>query len=328
MGRILLTGTAGFIASKVAELLLSEGHEVIGVDNLNDAYDVRLKHWRLQRLQGLAGFTFQQVDISDRASLASFWGKFGRFDAVINLAARAGVRPSVDNPWIYFDTNTTGTLNLLELSRQHDTDKFVLASTSSLYGEQNTVPYAEDADTNHVISPYAASKKAAEVVCYTYHQLYQIDVTIFRYFTVYGPAGRPEMSIFRFIQWIDQGRPVRVFGDGRQSRDFTYIDDIARGTVAGLQLRAGYETINLGGDEPVVLMDVIQMIEELLGKKANLVHEPRHPADVRETWANIDKARRMLNWEPQTSIADGVAEAVRWYRDNYDLASQIITTDK
>ncbi|MDD3828369.1 MAG: NAD-dependent epimerase/dehydratase family protein, partial [Anaerolineae bacterium] len=287
---ILITGTAGFIASKVAELLLDEGHTVTGVDNLNDAYDVRLKEWRLARLQARPGFRFQRLDIADRRALRPCFQNSPP-DAVINLAARAGVRPSVQDPWIYLEANVTGTLNLLELCREFDVKKLVLASTSSLYGASNALPFREDANTDRPLSPYAASKKAAEALCYTYHALYGLDVTVFRYFTVYGPAGRPDMSPFRFVQWICEGRPVTVYGDGRQSRDFTYVDDIARGTVAGLR-HLDYQVINLGSDQPVVLMDLVRLVEELAGRQAILEFRPAHPADVPATWADIGRAEQ------------------------------------
>jgi len=324
MANYLVTGTAGFIASKVSEFLLDAGHTVAGVDNLNDAYDVRLKHWRLARLQGREGFTFHEVDICDRPGLEKAWAAAGAIDGVVNLAARAGVRQSVDNPWVYVDTNMTGTLNLLELCRHRGVGKFVLASTSSLYGAHNPMPYREDADTNCPLSPYAASKKGAEAMCYTYHHLYGIDVTVFRYFTVYGPAGRPDMSLFRFVQWISEDRPVLVYGDGSQSRDFTYVDDIARGTIAGLK-PLGYEVVNLGSDKPAVLMDVIRICEDRLGKKAQLTHEPRHAADVTATWADIGKARTVLGWEPQMTYEDGITRLVEWYRDNRSWAREIVT---
>ena len=242
MAQYLVTGTAGFIASKVAEFLLDAGHTVVGVDNMNDAYDVRLKEWRMARLKGREGFTPHVVDICDRPALERVFKEAGEIEAVVNLAARAGVRQSVENPWVYVDTNTTGVLNLLELCRHHGVKKFQLASTSSLYGEHNEMPYSETADTNRALSPYAASKKGAEAMCYTYHYLYGIDVTVNRYFTVYGPAGRPDMSLFRFVQWIFEGKPLLIYGDGKQSRDFTYVDDIARGTIAGLK-PVGYEII-------------------------------------------------------------------------------------
>lgn len=326
MANYLVTGAAGFIASRVAEMLLDEGHNVTGVDNLNDAYDVRLKQWRLGRLGARPGFQFQRVDICDRSAMHLLLGEAGSrgFDAVLNLAARAGVRPSVENPWVYVETNVIGTLNLLDLCREFGVGKFVLASTSGLYGASDQTPYREDQNTDHPLSPYAASKKGAEALCHTYHHLYGIDISILRYFTVYGPAGRPDMSPFRFVQWISDGRPVTVYGDGRQSRDFTYIDDIARGTVDGLK-PLGCETINLGCDSPIVLNDVIALIEELAGKRAQLDHQPPHPADVPVTWADIGKARRLLGWEPQVQFREGMRRVVEWYNRNREWARDIKT---
>lgn len=324
MATYLVTGAAGFIASRVTNLLLDRGDSVIGIDSLNDAYDPRLKHVRLKALEGRDGFTFLKGDIADRGFVDKTFADYGPYEAVINLAARAGVRQSVENPWIYIETNTTATLNLLEACRNSGTKKFILSSTSSLYGKDNEVPYSEDADTNKPLSPYAASKKAAEALCYTYHHLYGIDVTVFRYFTVYGPAGRPDMSIFRFIQWVNEGRPVTVFGDGGQSRDFTYVDDIARGTVLGLK-PLGFETINLGSDRPAVLMDVLRLIERELGKKANIEYRPMHKADVLATWANIERAKDLLGWSPQTHHEEGVHRAVEWYLQNRDWAKDVVT---
>ena len=322
MSNYLVTGCAGFIASKVTELLLSQGHEITGIDNINDAYDPRLKHWRLDQIKGNAGFTFHKLDICDWDGLNNVFNQ--GFDAVINLAARAGVRQSVENPWVYFETNVTGTLNLLELCRKHEVGKFVLASTSSLYGANNPQPFREDANTNGPLSPYAASKKAAEVLCYTYHYLYGIDITIPRYFTVYGPAGRPDMSLFRFVQWISKGVPVTVFGDGQQSRDFTYVDDIARGTVLALK-PGGYEVINMGSDQPAVLMDTIKTIEQMLEEKANIEFQPAHDADVLATWANISKAKSLLDWQPQTTLNQGIQNLVDWYQANESWVKDIKT---
>ncbi|MBP7691380.1 MAG: GDP-mannose 4,6-dehydratase [Anaerolineales bacterium] len=325
MAHYLLTGVAGFIASQVAEVLLAAGHTVVGLDNLNDAYDVRLKEWRLRRLVGRPGFEFQAADICDRPALEQAWAAGGgAYAAVINLAARAGVRYSVENPWVYLETNTTGTLNLLELCRRAGVPKFVLASTSSLYGSHNPQPYREDADTNRPLSPYAASKKAAEVLCHAYHHLYQLDVSVVRYFTVYGPAGRPDMSLFRFVQWISEGRPVIIFGDGRQSRDFTYVEDIARGTVAALK-PLGYEILNLGSDRPAPLMDLLRLIEARVGRTAQIEYRPAHPADVRATWADISKARALLNWEPAFTYERGVEALVAWYQQERAWASQLRT---
>jgi len=320
----LVTGACGFIAAAVVELLLERGYTVVGVDNINDAYDRRLKEWRLKRLQGRPGFEFHTGDICDRAAMESLFQSSAPFDAVINLAARAGVRQSLENPWVYFDTNCTGTLNLLEACRTRGIRKFVLASTSSLYGAHNPTPYSEDADTSRPLSPYAASKKAAESLCYSYHYLYGLDITVLRYFTVYGPAGRPDMSLFRFVQWISEDKPVLVFGDGSQSRDFTYVGDIARGTVAALR-PAGYTVINLGSDRPATVMDVIRIVERLVGKRAHIEFREFHRADVLATWANIERARRELDWTPAFTLEEGAARLVAWYRENRDWARDVRT---
>jgi len=329
MSTILVTGACGFIGWKVCEKLLAGGDTVVGVDNLDDAYDVRLKQWRLAQLQGRPGFAFHRVDISDRDGVRSFGQssrKSGRVDAVVNLAARAGVRRSVTDPWVYVAANVNGTVNLLELCRELDVGSFVLASTSSLYGEDTPAPFREDADTSRPLSPYAASKKAAEAMAYSYHSLHGLDVTVLRFFTVYGPAGRPDMSLFRFVQWISEGREVVVFGDGTQRRDFTYVGDVANGVrAAALTAARGYEIINLGSDKPIVLNDAIRLIEQLVGREAAVRHEPRHPADVEATWADISKARRLLGWQPETDFAAGVGELVDWYRRNRDWARDIVT---
>lgn len=324
MATFLVTGAAGFIGSKVAEQLLERGDRVVGVDNLNDAYDVRLKEWRLARLLPRPGFEFAKQDIAERPACHGLFERDVAYDGVINLAARAGVRQSVENPWVYNQANSDGTLNLLEECVRHGVKKFVLASTSSLYGGDHPQPYRETLSTERPLSPYAASKKAAEVMCYTYHYLYGLDVTIFRYFTVYGPSGRPDMSLFRFVQWISEGKPVTVYGDGQQSRDFTFVDDVARGTIAGLK-PLGYEIINLGSDEPVVLADAIRLVEELTGEQAMLRHVPRHKADVLATWADIGKAGRLLGWRPAYDFRKGVEALVAWYRENRDWAKEIRT---
>jgi len=317
---------AGFIGSRVAELLGEQGHQVCGVDNLCPAYDVRLKEHRLDRLRTMPQFDFRRVDISDLADISAIWQECGPFDAVVNLAARAGVRQSVEDPWVYISTNVTGTLNLLELCRRDGVGKFVLASTSSLYGGSNPVPFREDADTDRPLSPYAASKNGAEALCFTYHHLYGLDVTVFRYFTVYGPAGRPDMSLFRFVQWIHEERPLRLYGDGKQTRDFTYVDDVARGTIAGLK-PLGYEVINLGGDSPHDLLELIARIEREAGKKARIERHPMHAADVQATWADIQKAGRLLSWRPEVPLEEGVARLCAWYRENRTWAKDIRTED-
>jgi nucleoside-diphosphate-sugar epimerase len=325
----LVTGCAGFIASKVTGLLLEAGHRVVGVDSLNDAYDPRLKQWRLEQLQSHANFQFHRIDISDRAALVRLFDRGAAaerdkpiYSAVVNLAARAGVRPSVENPWVYYQANCEGTLNLLEACRQHGIPKFLLASTSSLYGAHNPLPYREDADTNRPLSPYAASKKAAETLAYTYHYLHQIDVSIVRYFTVYGPAGRPDMSVFRFVRCIAEGEPIVVLGDGTQQRDFTYVDDIARGTVAALK-PLGFDVFNLGGDRPVRLSAVIDQIAALVGRTPRIDRRPAHPADVPATWADIGKAHTLLGWAPEVPIEEGLRRCVAWYRDHRALAAAL-----
>lgn len=324
MAKYLVTGAAGFIASRVCDMLLDEGHSVVGVDNLNDAYDVRLKDYRLGKLQQRPNFTFVKQDIADRAAVEALFATAGSYDAVFNLAARAGVRASVENPWIFLDTNATGTLNLLEACRQHNISKFILASTSSIYGADAPQPTPETADSSSPLQPYAASKKAAEVMCHSYHFLYGLDVTIFRYFTVYGPAGRPDMVMFRFTQWIREGRPVLMNGDGTQSRGFTYVDDIARGTIAGLK-PLGYEIINLGGHEPITMNEMVERLEELIGCKANIEHRPFHKADMLSNLADVSKARRLLSWEPQVNLVEGMSRLVQWYQSERDWASQVIT---
>ncbi len=325
MGEVLVSGAAGFIGAALAERLLQDGHHVTGIDNLNDAYDRRLKDWRLARLQGRAGFTFHRVDIADAPALEASVGK-ARFETVFNLAARAGVRPSLKKPALYFETNVLGALNLLDLARRRGTTKFVQASTSSLYGANNPRPFVETADVSRPLSPYAASKGAAELLCYTHHHLYGLDITVLRYFTVYGPDGRPDMSVFRFIQRIAEDRPVVIYGDGRQERDFTFRDDIVAGTVAAAR-PLGYEVINLGSDRPLSLLELISLLEKQLGRSARLELQPDAPADVRATWADISRARSLLDWAPRTEFSQGLQRCVEWYLAERTWAQTIDTTD-
>jgi len=322
MARILVTGTAGFIASRTAELLLDAGNEVVGVDDLHPA-GIELKRYRLGCLQERDGFTFMELDVSDPEAVRERVPG-GAFDGVINLAARAGVRASVEDPWPYVDVNVTGTLNLLELCRERGIPKFVLSSTSSLYGKGAPVPFREDQDTNHPISPYAATKKAAEALSYTWHALHGLDVTVLRYFTVYGPAGRPDMATLPFVQKIREGRPITVYGDGSMSRDFTYVDDIARGTIAALR-PLGYEVVNLGGDSPHTVRELVETIERHVGRAAEIVHETAHAADVDRTMACIDRARELLEWEPEITLDEGIRRTVAWYEAERDWARDIPT---
>ena len=324
MGRYLVTGAAGFIGAKVSELLLADGHEVVGMDNLNDAYDIRLKEWRLAQLTPFPKFQLQKQDITQWDAVQKTIETTGPFDGIINLAARAGVRASVENPWIFLETNTTGTLNLLEAARKYHIPKFVLASTSSIYGADAPQPTSETADSSKPLQPYSASKKGAEAMAHAYHYLHGIDVTIFRFFTVFGPAGRPDMVMFRFVQWMSEGRPVLLNGDGNQSRGFTYVDDIARGTIAGLK-PLGYEIINLGGHEPITMNDMIAQLEGMIGCKANVTRRPLHKADMLSNLADVSKARQMLGWEPQVNLMEGMRRLVAWYQAERSWASQIVT---
>lgn len=309
----LVTGCAGFIASRIVMRLLEQGNYVVGLDNLNDYYDVRLKHHRLKQLNH-ENFVFIEADIEDRTELKKLFDGF-EFNAVMNLAARAGVRYSMDNPHVYMTTNAIGSLNLLEEMRSRGVRKYFLASTSSLYAGL-PMPFDESLSVNAPISPYAASKKAAEVMAYTYHYLYGLDVSICRYFTVYGPAGRPDMGIYRFIQWIERGQPIELYGDGNQARDFTFVDDIADGSIAALR-DVGYQIFNLGGgNTPVTISEVIHHLEKLLNRKAIVSLGNFHKADMMTTAANISKAGEMLNWIPKTDLITGLQKTVQWHQEN------------
>jgi UDP-glucuronate 4-epimerase len=323
MSNYLITGVAGFIAARVAEMLLDDGHAVVGIDNLNDAYDVRIKEYRLEKLMGREGFEFIKLDISNWDDINRQSSIVNRqFDAVINLAARAGVRASVENPWVYVDTNITGTLNLLELSARNKIPKFILASTSSIYGLDAPLPTPETSDSSHPLQAYAASKKGAEAMVHAYHHLYGIDATIVRFFTVYGPAGRPDMSVFRFIRWITEGERLHLNGDGTQTRGFTYIDDIARGVIQALK-PAGFEVINLGGHESISINDLIALIERKVGRKAIVEHHPFHSADMQANLADVNKAGEILGWEPSIGMEEGISRTIAWYNENREWAREL-----
>jgi UDP-glucuronate 4-epimerase len=318
---VLVTGVAGFIASRTAEMLLEKGFQVVGVDNMNDYYDVKLKQYRLDQLLKHPQFVFHHLDIEDYEGLKKLFSS-NWFSVVYNLAARAGVRYSLINPFVYNSTNSTGTLNLLELMRLHSVGKMVLASTSSLYAGL-PMPFTENLAVNTPLTPYAASKKAAEMMAYSYHKMHGIDVSVVRYFTVYGPAGRPDMAPLRFVKWIGEGTPITLYGDGEQARDFTYVDDIASGTILASK-NVGYEVINLGGGQnPVSINRFITMIEESMGKKAVVEHKPLHKADMKETWADISKAWNLLGWVPQISLHEGIKRTVEWYNHNTDLVKSL-----
>ncbi|MCM8766888.1 MAG: GDP-mannose 4,6-dehydratase [Candidatus Omnitrophica bacterium] len=323
MGKILVAGACGFIGANVCEKLLEKGEEVLGIDDLNDYYDVKLKKYRLDRLQKNKNFAFVKLDISKET--IKYVVKEAKPDVIINLAARAGVRASIENPEIYYQTNVIGNLNLLECAKDYSIKKYIFASTSSLYAGSE-MPFKEDLPVNNPISPYAASKKAAEVTCYTYHYLFGIDVVIFRYFTVYGPCGRPDMSIFKFIKLIYEEKEITVYGDGTQSRDFTYVEDVAEGTVRGISL-SGFHIINLGNSNPHQLNEVIKIIENKLNKKAKIIYNPFHKADIKATYADISKAKQLLNWEPKVDINEGLERTINWHIENSDWLKDVVLKD-
>lgn len=345
MATYLVTGAAGFIGAEVCKLLLAGGNTVVGIDNLNDYYDIRLKDYRLGMLlndecwknnrssrnsafvnQGRRSdqsgrFIFETVDIEDLTALDRLFSEF-TFNGVLNLAARAGVRYSLVNPHVYLSTNTQGVLNLLECLRKHAVRKFVQASTSSLYAGC-PMPFLEEQPVNMPLSPYAASKKAAELMAYSYHHLYGIDTTVLRYFTVFGPAGRPDMAPFRFVHWIACGKPIKLFGDGSQTRDFTYVTDIARGTVLALK-EVGYEIVNLGGgNRPISINKMITLLEKQLGCHAVIDQRPANPVDMVDTQADIHKARELLGWVPLVSPEEGFELMTQWYTQHREMLSAI-----
>ena len=322
MAHYLVTGAAGFIGARTSEMLLEQGHSVVGIDNMNDAYDPRMKEYRLRNLQANQGFSFHKADITEKPVIDLF--RSDKFDGVIHLAARAGVRFSVENPWVFLESNVLGTLNMLEVCRQFGCKKIVMASTSSIYGENPPYPTPETASSSEPLQPYAASKKGAEALTHSYHHLYDIDVTIVRYFTVYGPAGRPDLAMFRFVQWITEGQPVRINGDGTQSRGFTYIDDIVRGTIAALK-PVGYEIVNLGGHEVITINGLVELIEELTGRKADVKYGPPNLADMFTNWADVSKAREMLGWQPQVTLKEGVGHLIDWYNQERGWARDVLT---
>jgi UDP-glucuronate 4-epimerase len=311
--KVLVTGAAGFIGYHVARALLARGDVVVGFDNLNDYYDVRLKEARLRQFSGEQGFSFHRGDLADVAAL---WQVFddGPFDAVCHLAAQAGVRYSLTNPLVYGSANLTGFLHLLECCRQRGTGNLAYASSSSVYGEQEKVPFSEEDRVDHPVSLYAATKVANELMAHTYHHLYGIPVTGLRFFTVYGPWGRPDMALYSFTARILAGQAIDVYNFGRMERDFTYIDDIVAGVVASLDRPLGDEVLNLGNSRTVSLEHFIDVIERSVGKSAIRNYLPAQPGDVPRTYADVGKARRLLGWEPSTSIEEGIPKFTHWFR--------------
>jgi UDP-glucuronate 4-epimerase len=310
--RVLVTGGAGFIGSHLVERLLAEGHRVVCLDNFDDFYDPALKRRNLAAALKHLGFRLVEGDLRDEDGLEKlFAGE--KFDLVAHLAARAGVRPSVEDPALYVDVNLRGTVYLLEACKRHAVRRFISASSSSVYGNSSRVPFSEDDPVNTPISPYAATKKAGELLCHTYHHLYGMDIACLRYFTVYGPRQRPEMAIHHFTRSIFEGKKISLFGDGSSRRDYTYIDDAVEGTLGAFRREHGFQVYNIGESQTITLAELIAAIEEQAGKKAIIEHLPEQPGDVKLTYAEIGKARERLGYNPQTKIREGLARFVQWY---------------
>ncbi|HEX3086383.1 MAG TPA: GDP-mannose 4,6-dehydratase [Pyrinomonadaceae bacterium] len=315
MKSILITGGAGFIGSHLIGRLLSEGDwRITVVDDFNDFYDPSIKRANLEPYISHANFSLIEADIRDFFSLEEVFHE-GRFDCVVHLAARAGVRPSLTEPRLYVETNINGTTNLLELARKHQVKQFVFGSSSSVYGENKKVPFSEDDPIFNPISPYAATKAAGELLCHTYSHLYGMRIVCLRFFTVYGARQRPDLAIHKFARLIDAGLAIPVFGDGTTRRDYTYVDDIISGVRAAIAYdQSNYEVINLGESRTVELRELISLMETALGKKAQIDRQPKQPGDVPQTFADIAKARRLLNYNPQTQIEDGIGLFIDWFR--------------
>lgn len=315
---ILLTGVAGFIGSHLTERLLAEGHTIVGLDDFNDFYEPARKRRNLAQVLNRDTFRLVQGDILDYPLLGKLFAE-DSFDAIIHLAARAGVRPSIREPLLYQEVNCRGTNNLLEMARQHGVGLFLFASSSSVYGANKKIPFAEDDPVECPVSPYAATKKAGELLCYTYHHLFGLSVSCLRFFTVYGPRQRPDMAIHKFTRLIDAGQKVPMFGDGTSRRDYTFITDIIDGVVAALERCRGYAIYNLGESRTVELRYLVSLISAALGKEALVEYLPEQPGDVPVTYADIRRAQSALDYAPKVPIEEGIERFVAWYRAQRDL---------
>ena len=310
----LVTGGVGFIGSHVCERLLEAGHAVCALDDLNDFYDPAIKQSTLRELQSRAqSFSFVHADITNRGEVDEIFGSMA-FDQIIHLAARAGVRPSLENPALYQRVNVEGTVNVLEAARERGVKKITIASSSSVYGVNSKVPFSETDPIFNAISPYAASKLACEALGHVYHHVHGMDVCMLRFFTVYGPRQRPDLAIHKFARLMQSGQPIPVFGDGSTSRDYTYVDDTVDGVIAATEKEFGYEIINLGESQTVELDRLIELLEQAMGVKAEINRQPAQPGDVPITFANIEKAQRLLGYNPQVKIEDGIPRFIEWFR--------------
>jgi UDP-glucuronate 4-epimerase len=319
--RVLVTGGAGFIGSNLTEFLLNEGHLVHCIDNFNDYYNPKIKEENLKNIRSNPNYRLFKADILDYDNLSQIFEN-NQYDIVVHLAARAGVRPSIKQPLLYEKVNVQGTMHLLELCKINSIKKFVFASSSSVYGANKKVPFSETDSVDNPISPYAATKKAGELVCYTYSKLYNISVNCLRFFTVYGPRQRPDMAIHKFTKLIDNGEPIPVFGKGDSRRDYTFVADIIQGIYASMQNCNGYNIYNLGESQTIELIDLISLLEEALGKKAILDFKGEQQGDVPITFADIAKSKTELGYNPTTNVQDGVKKFVDWYvanKKNFEL---------
>ncbi len=308
---VLITGAAGFIGSHLCERLLNEGLSVVGVDNFDDFYDPQIKRDNISNCLKNKNFQLIEADIRDKTAMEK---ALGDVEIIVHLAAKAGVRPSIAEPLLYSDVNINGTMVLLEAANKHKVGKFIFASSSSVYGNNEKVPFSEDDNVDFPISPYAATKKACELICHTYHHLYGIDLTCLRFFTVYGPRQRPDLAIHKFSKLIEQEKSIPVYGDGSMMRDFTYIDDIIDGIIAAMNKCEGFNIYNLGESQPITVNDLISAIEKALGKTAIREYLPLQPGDVNRTFADITKAVKELGYNPSTPIPDGLAKFTAWLR--------------
>jgi UDP-glucuronate 4-epimerase len=312
---VLITGAAGFVGSHLAERLLARGDQVVGFDNFDPFYPREVKERNLLGPKAHAGFTFVEADLRDASAMAGLVERH-RPQRIVHLAAKAGVRPSLENPAAYVEANVHGTLNLLLACQRFPVEHFVFASSSSVYGKDVQAACTEDAPTDSPASPYGATKKAGEVLCFTYHQLLKIPVTCLRLFTVYGPRQRPDLAIHKFVRLIGEGKPLPFYGDGSSRRDYTFVEDTVSGITAALDRPDGYQIYNLGRGNPVTLTQMLQAVERALGKQAVLDRQPEQPGDVRTTWADITKAKTRLGYDPQVQFEEGVARFVNWWREN------------
>jgi len=311
--KALITGVAGFIGSHLCQRLLADGWNVVGVDNFDDFYDPQIKRRNISDCLKNNNFRLIEADIRDGEAMGKAAGE--DVQIIVHLAAMAGVRPSIAQPLLYGDVNVNGTIVLLELAKKHRIDKFIFGSSSSVYGNNEKVPFSEDDNVDFPISPYAATKKAGELICHTYHHLCDMSITCLRFFTVYGPRQRPDLAIHKFAKLIEQDNPIPVYGDGSMMRDFTYIDDIVNGIVAAMGRCDGFNIYNLGESQPISVNDLITEIEKALGKKAIRQYQPLQPGDVKRTYADVTKAARDLNYNPSTSIQAGLKQFSAWLRD-------------